>query len=110
MAQTDSAGTEIIKIVTQYTQALREAGLPVMRAILFGSFAQQTAHADSDIDVLIISPAFDKTDETAVDLLWELRAVTDARIEPVACGQKQWETDRHNWLLHTARNEGIVVA
>ena len=104
------AQAEITEIVKQYVQAVRAAGLPVIRAILFGSFAQDTAHAESDIDVLIISPVFDEVDERAVDLLWELRAVTDARIEPVACGQMQWETDHHNWLLHTARNEGIVVA
>ena len=103
------AQTEITEIVKQYVQAVRMAGLPVIKAILFGSFAQNTAHAGSDIDVLIVSPAFDKADEASIDLLWELRAVTDARIEPVACGQVQWETDRRSWLLQVARNEGVVV-
>lgn len=103
------AETEIIEIVKQYVQAAQTAGLPVITAILFGSFAQDTAHEESDIDLLIVSPAFDETDEASVDLLWELRAVTDARIEPVACGQVQWETDRHSWLLDMARNVGVVV-
>lgn len=104
------AQRDITDIVKEYVQAMRAAGVPGNRAILFGSFAQDMAHAESDIDVLIVSPAFDNGDETAVDLLWELRAVTDARIEPVSCGEKQWETDRDNWLLHAARHEGIVVA
>lgn len=101
---------EITEIVKQYVQAVQTAGLPVIKAILFGSFAQNTAHAESDIDVLIVSPAFDEVNEASVDLLWEMRAVTDARIEPVACGQVQWETDRRNWLLQVVRTEGIVVA
>jgi uncharacterized protein len=103
------AQREIVEIVKQYVQAIRATGLPVAQAILFGSFAQGTAHADSDIDILIVSPAFDNGDRAATDLLWELRAVTDARIEPVACGQVQWETDQGNWLLNLARNEGLAI-
>lgn len=103
------AQREIVEIVKQYVQAIQATGLPVAQAILFGSFAQGTAHADSDIDILIVSPAFDNGEHAATDLLWELRAVTDPRIEPVACGQVQWETDKGHWLLHLARNEGIAV-
>ena len=50
------AQTEITEIVKQYVQAVRMAGLPVIKAILFGSFAQNTAHAESDIDVIPITP------------------------------------------------------
>lgn len=106
MAETEELA-EITEIVKQYVQAVRKAGLPVSKAILFGSYAQNTAHAESDIDVLIVSPAFNETNEASVDLLWELRAVTDARIEP--CGQTQWEKDGDTWLLQLARDEGIAV-
>lgn len=104
------AQTEVIEIVRKYVQAARKAGLPVFKAILFGSHAQNRAHEESDIDVLIVSPAFDEANEASVDLLWELRAITDARIEPVACGQAQWENDGRAWLLKVVRDEGVVVA
>lgn len=103
------AQTNVTEIVRQYAQAVQTAGLPITKAILFGSYAQNTAQAESDIDVLIVSPAFDKVNEAAIDLLWELRAITDARIEPVACGQTQWEADQHTWLLQMARHDGVVV-
>jgi predicted nucleotidyltransferase len=103
------AQTDVAEIVKQYVQAVQKAGLPVSKAILFGSYAQNTAHKGSDIDILIVSPVFDQADEGSVDLLWELRAVTDPRIEPVACGQVQWETDGRTWLLQMARDSGVVV-
>jgi hypothetical protein len=61
--------------------------------------------------VLVVSPVFDADvpQTGATDLLWELRAVTDARIEPVACGQQQWEQDVDNWLLQTVRQKGVAV-
>jgi predicted nucleotidyltransferase len=103
------AQREIIDIVKHYVQTIQAAGVPVAKAILFGSFAHGTADAESDIDILIVSPAFDNGNRAATDLLWELRAVTDPHIEPVACGQVQWETDQGNWLLDLARNEGLVI-
>lgn len=103
------AQTDVTKIVKQYVQAAQTAGLPITTVILFGSYAQDTAHAESDIDVLVVSPAFNETNAAALDLLWELRATTDARIEPVACGQVQWEADQQTWLLQMARSEGVVV-
>ena len=104
------AQTEVAEIVKEYVQAARKAGLPVFKAILFGSYAQNTAHEESDIDVLIVSSAFDEANQASVDLLGELRSITDARIEPVASGQAQWENDNHTWLLQVARDEGVVVA
>ena len=104
------AQSEITDIVKQYVEAVRMAGVPVSTAILFGSYAHNTAHADSDIDVFIVCPVFDEQNKASVDLLWELRATTDARIEPVACGQKQWEDDQQTWLMQIARQEGIVIA
>jgi predicted nucleotidyltransferase len=103
------AQTEVTEIVKQYVQAAQKAGLPVSKAILFGSYAHNSAHEGSDIDVLIVSPAFDETNEDSIDLLWELRAATDPRIEPVACGQVQWEKDSQTWLLQMARDGGVVV-
>lgn len=103
------AQREITEIVKRYVQAAQKAGLSVSKAILFGSYAQNTAHEGSDIDVLIVSPAFDQANQPSVDLLWELRAITDPRIEPVACGQMQWETDTHTLLLQMARDDGVVV-
>ncbi len=85
-------------------------GIDVETAILFGSFAQGTATADSDIDLIIIAPEFDQRDESQVNLLWELRAFTDPRIEPIACGNRQWIEDDDSPILSIAREKGIVIS
>lgn len=100
---------EILDAVAFYLQQVREAGIAVVTAVLFGSFAQNTATEDSDIDLIVIAPEFDQRDETQVNLLWELRAFADPRIEPIACGTRQWQEDDASPILTIARNTGTIL-
>lgn len=96
--------------IRQYLAAVRAAGIPVRRAVLFGSYARGEAGPWSDIDLVVISPRLDEpADRRLIDKLWELRAVTDSRIEPVACGEREWETDGTRPILELARREGVVI-
>jgi predicted nucleotidyltransferase len=96
--------------ISQYLAVVRAAGIQVQRAILFGSYARGTAGPWSDIDLVIIAPELDAPDTRRLaDKLWELRAVTDSRIEPVPCGQREWETDGTRPILEIARREGVVI-
>jgi len=77
---------------------------------LFGSYARGDAHADSDIDVLIIAPEFDGPyDRARVDLLWTLRIYTDTRIEPLPVGERQWQEDSVSTIIEIARREGQEI-
>lgn len=100
----------ILNIVAGYVQQVRAAGIAVETAVLFGSTAAGTATAESDIDLIIIAPEFDQRSEAQVNLLWELRAFTDPRIEPIACGSQQWQTDESSPILSIARDTGVVLA
>ena len=98
-------------MIRRYLQAACEAGIHARRAVLFGSHARGTADTWSDIDLVVIAPELDGVaDRRVIDKLWELRAYTDSRIEPVACGEREWETDRDRPILEIARREGVVVA
>jgi uncharacterized protein len=100
----------IREVILNYLAHVNEAGVQTRCAILFGSHARNEAGALSDIDLVVISPDFDgQRDERLVDLLWELRAKTDARIEPIACGEKQWQDDDNNLLIEMARQEGQLI-
>jgi predicted nucleotidyltransferase len=104
------ADAEVIRVVQQYLGAVRRAGLRASRAILFGSYARGTAQAESDIDLLVIAEEFDGAyDRALVDLLWELRAITDSRIEPLAVGERQWREDDDSMILEIARREGQEI-
>lgn len=99
----------ILNVIHEYLTAVQQAGINVDLAVLFGSYSRNEARADSDIDLIIVADVFDESNQADIDLLWELRAFTDARIEPIACGQKQWQEDMVTPLLNVARREGIVI-
>jgi uncharacterized protein len=101
----------IDSIVRQYLEAAAQAGIHASRAVLFGSHAKGTADEWSDIDLVVIAPELEPpADRRLVDKLWELRATTDSRVEPIPCGEREWETDRRRPILEIARGEGILVA
>ena len=101
----------VAAVVRDYLRALRRHGISADFGIVFGSQATGTAGRWSDIDVVVVSPRFDATrDRKDVDLLWRLAARTDSRIEPIACGLRQWQEDDSSPIVEIARREGERVA
>lgn len=96
--------------VKNYVRKAREAGIDIQSAVLFGSYARGDAGPWSDIDLVVISPALDNGPvRPIIRELWELRAVTDSRIEPIACGPKEWADNQRRPILDIARKEGVVI-
>lgn len=56
----DHQRLKVKKIINDYKLALKNLGITVDRAILFGSFARGKARKDSDIDLIIVSEDFKK--------------------------------------------------
>jgi predicted nucleotidyltransferase len=54
------ATPEIRSIVTRYVANLKALGVPVERIYLFGSQARLDAGTDSDVDLAVVSPLFEK--------------------------------------------------
>ncbi len=97
--------------VRRYLDAVQANGIPVRFGVVFGS--QVSGHPDewSDIDLLVVSRLFDETrDRAQIALLWRLTARIDSRIEPIPCGERQWETDDSSALVELARRQGERVA
>jgi hypothetical protein len=97
-------------IVRRYLEAVREAGIDARRAVLFGSHVRGAADEWSDIDLVVIAPELaPPADRRLVAKLWELRAATDSRVEPIPCGEEEWETDEARPILEIARREGVTI-
>jgi predicted nucleotidyltransferase len=98
--------------VKRYLVAVRETGIHAKRGILYGSRARGNAGPDSDIDLIVIAPEFDHaSDRDLVERLWQLRARTDHRIEPVPCGEAEWEAPlTARAIIEIAHREGIEIA
>ena len=47
-----------IKLAKRYIEMCNEINLPIQKGYLFGSYSKGTAHADSDIDLLLVSDKF----------------------------------------------------
>lgn len=104
------ASKSILKIVRQYLAKVADAGIPVVSGIVYGSMACGEQRPNSDIDLLVISPAFDGAkDNRLVDTLWHLTWRVDSRIEPVPVGAREFESDDVSPLIAMARREGVVV-
>ena len=100
----------VLTAVSNYLSAIRDNGIPVERAIVFGSQAFGKAHEWSDIDLLVVSPRFDAIKgRSSINLLWRLAARVDSRIEPILCGSRQWLEDDSSAIIEIARQQGEVV-
>jgi poly(A) polymerase Pap1 len=101
------ADPAIIDIVRQYLRNLARQGILAHTGILFGSYASGQPHPWSDIDLVVVSPAFDGTfSRDAINSLWRVAARTDSRIEPIPCGERQWVEDAVTPIIEIARREG----
>ncbi len=89
--------TTITRIVKQYGEALRK-NIRVTSLFLFGSYARGTANAQSDIDVIVVSP--DLTDDPVDDLLLLMRGrrQIDLRIEPHPMRSENFSDDNPFYL------------
>ena len=104
------ADAEIIKVVQEYISGLRDVGLSVDFAMLFGSYSTGVADQWSDIDLLVVSSDFDNmTSRDDINKLWHVAARVDNRIEPIACGLGQWQNDTYNAIIETARTQGQKI-
>ena len=45
-----------------------------------------------------------------IDLLWRLAAKEDSRIEPIPCGERQWDEDVSSAIVEIARREGEMIS
>lgn len=101
----------VLKSVRAYLAALKARGIDAECAVVFGSQARGTAHAWSDIDLLVVAPQFDDMrDRSGINLLWHIAARVDSRIEPIACGSRQWREDDSSAVIEIARRQGEVLS
>jgi predicted nucleotidyltransferase len=98
-------------VVRRYLRAAAEAGIHASRAVLFGSQVKGLADEWSDIDIVVIAPELEPpANRRLVDKLWELRAVTDSRLEPIPCGEEEWKLPAYRPILCIAKNEGVDIS
>ena len=100
----------VVDAVRRYLRVLSREGVHAKKAILFGSCARGEANEWSDIDLIVIAPEFEGIkDRRLIRRLWILRGQADVRIEPIPCGEREWETEEGRPILDIARREGVEI-
>ena len=98
----------IIDKVKRYKKLVKEHfPVPVEQFWLFGSYAKNNAHKDSDIDVALIVNQLDK-DYSVLNtepILWRLKRQIDFRIEPHVIAR---DSD-YAGLLNEIQHTGILI-
>jgi uncharacterized protein len=101
---------DVLTAVQKYLAALKQVGIDVEFAVIFGSQAKGQTHEWSDIDLIVVSPQFDAmADRALINLLWRTTAHIDNRIEPIPCGSRQWREDDSSAIIEIARREGVIL-
>ncbi len=100
----------IVNLIRRYLAALPAVGIHASKAVLFGSFAKGRADQDSDIDLIVVAPEFDgRRDIELIKDLWHATLSADDRIEPIPCGEREWESGDGRPIIEIARREGVVI-
>lgn len=97
--------SEIIATAERFLQLVPE-GLQVKKSYLFGSFARETNHEESDIDIAIVLGNMSDFFSTQ-RLLRKLRRQIDLRIEPHPIGEKEF--NHENPLAVEIQKTGIEL-
>ena len=100
----------VLSAVKRYIAVLPTVGIHASRAVLFGSFVRGEADQHSDIDLVVVATEFDDgRDFDVIKNLWETTLLADNRIEPIPCGEREWESGDGRPIIEVARREGVVI-
>ncbi len=101
----------IIEITKSYISELKNKGIEITAAYLYGSHTNNQANAESDIDLLLVSPQFeDKYEESILAKVWFSKIRTENRIEPILVNSKRFEKDEYSPIIALVKEQGILIA
>lgn len=100
----------IIEKVNRYLLLLKENGIDIDKAFLYGSFAKGEDNENSDIDVLLVSKMFESANDKVAGIAWKITRQVDSRIEPYLIGLEKFNNDDISPLLQIIKQEGILVS
>ncbi|HSA06140.1 MAG TPA: nucleotidyltransferase domain-containing protein [Candidatus Gastranaerophilales bacterium] len=90
----------IMKKLKDYIKAIKNSNIKVEVAFLFGSYAENRAGEDSDIDVAVVSPDFGKDFFDECVKLKEISEKFDFDISPRAYSLEEYQNVKEGDFLY----------
>ena len=94
------AKKQIRKIIRDFINAVKENNINVEFVFLFGSYADNKANEDSDIDIAVISPDFGKDFFDECVKLKEISEKFDFDISPRAYSLEEYKNAKEDDFLY----------
>jgi predicted nucleotidyltransferase len=101
------AKREIVKLLKEYIVVLRSEGITVYNAYLYGSYLINTATADSDIDIMIVT---ENEDDYLAGKIWSLTRKVNSKIEPYLVGKGRFYSNENSPLIDLVKKTGLEIA
>jgi uncharacterized protein len=86
-----------MRVIRRYARQVAEQFQPE-RIILFGSRAYGTPHDESDVDLLVVMPARNETDQ-AIRIRWALEAPFPLDLIVRTPRNLKWRVEQGDWFL-----------
>ena|SRR3989344_4732034 len=99
---------QIVKIAQDFVSKVKDRGILISGAYLFGSYAKNHPHWGSDIDVCIVSPQFGKDTIDEMVLLAKIAHDLDLRLEPHPMNPEDM-AEKYNLFAHEIKTHGIPL-
>lgn len=103
------APKKIRSVIEKFKKALREAGFPTTRMVIYGSYARDEARKDSDIDICLISDAFKRNREAYRKQAVFIAFNVDPRIQVVVVDPEEFKRNKLSPLWSQIRKESIAA-
>jgi len=97
-----------IKKARLFIDSLREAGIDVSEAYLFGSVAQGLPEKDSDIDLAVVSSDFQGIRYYDIKKISKYRRKVDLRLEIHPFSRREVEQDPPQFFLKI-KQDGLLI-
>ena len=108
MAQQKLLSDSPQNLLKKYRKVLEDQHLTIDKLILFGSFAKNTHHIASDLDVCVVSKEFGKDAFGEMIMLAKYAATVDSLIEPHPYSPEDL-ADQWDPQANEIRKYGIVI-
>jgi predicted nucleotidyltransferase len=96
-----------MRVIRRYARAIAEEFQPE-RIILFGSYAYGTPHEDSDVDLLVVMPAYNQHNQ-AVRIQWRLAAPFPLDLIVRTPKQVAWRLEEGESFTTTIVSQGKLL-
>ncbi|MEX2591507.1 MAG: nucleotidyltransferase domain-containing protein [Anditalea sp.] len=101
---------ETIRILKKYIELLRNEGIFVHKAFLYGSYLDGNESEDSDIDLLIVADNDVEENDPLSGRIWNLTKKINSKIEPYLIGINRFSAPSSSPLIEEIKKRGLEIS